>query len=85
MNKLKRTMMLLKLMFQKNGMKRAEYIKKHKLFYGMGEHCYWHPYKIPHEGYLMNVHNNVCVAANVTFITHDVMEYMFRYRGRLYV
>lgn len=43
----------------------------------MGENNYFHPWKIPHEGYLISIHNNVYVAANVTFITHDVMEGMF--------
>ena len=76
-----RKLLLLKLWLCRNGVKRAEYLKKNKVFYAMGEHCYWHPTKIPNETYLLNIHNNVVVAANVTFLTHDVMEYMFNYIG----
>lgn len=47
----------------------------------MGEHCYWHPWNIPNETYLLNIHDNVAVAANVAFLTHDVMEWIFNYQG----
>ena len=71
----------LKLLFlARNGVKRAEILKKDKVFYHMGEHCYWHPRNIPNETYLQNIHNNV-VAADVTFLTHDVMVWMFNYSG----
>ena len=73
----KRRIHQLKLLLCKNGKERAEYIKKNNLFYHMGEHCYWHPHTIPHEGYLMTIHNNVAIAANVCFITHDIMEHVF--------
>lgn len=67
----------LRLMLCKNGIERAEFIKKHNIFFHMGEHCYFHPTKIPNETYLLSIHDNVTVAANVTFITHDIMDYMF--------
>lgn len=69
------------LLLARNGVKRAEILKKDKVFYHMGEHCYWHPWNIPNETYLLNIHNNVAVAANVTFLTHDVMDWMFNYSG----
>lgn len=69
----------LKLLLARNGVKRAEILKNDKVFYHMGEHCYWHPWNIPNETYLLNIHNNVAVAANVTFLTHDVMEWVFNY------
>lgn len=65
----------------RNGVKRAEILKKENIFYHFGEHCYWHPWNIPNETYLLNIHNNVAVAANVTFITHDVMEWIFNYHS----
>lgn len=74
-----RKILLLKMLLCCNGVKRAEFLKENKVFYSMGDHCYWHPTKIPVENYLMNIHDNVVVAANVTFLTHDVMEYMFNY------
>lgn len=72
---------LLHLYLLGNGAKRAEYIKNKKLFYNMGDHCYWHPHNIPVEGYLMNIHNNVYVAGGASFVTHDIMEGMFNYKG----
>lgn len=74
-----RKLLLLRLFLCRNGVKRAEYIKKHNLFYHMGEHCYWFPYKIPNEGFLMNIHDNVYVASDCTFYTHDVMNSMLKY------
>ena len=47
----KKILLQLKLLLARNGRKRAEILKKSGFFYGIGENCYWHPYKIPHEGY----------------------------------
>ena len=69
----------IKLLLARNGVKRAEILKKENVFYHMGEHCYWHSWNIPNETYCLNIHNNVAVAANVTFLTHDVMEWIFNY------
>lgn len=54
------------------GVRRAEYLKKHNVLGGIGENCYWHPYKIPADPQFVRLHNNVVVCANVDFITHDV-------------
>jgi len=72
----------IRLLLTRGGVRRAEIIKKKQLFYGMGEHCYWHPWNIPNETYLLKLHNNVAVAANVSFFTHDVMEYVFNYESQ---
>lgn len=74
-----RTIILLNLWLKRNGVQRAEFLKKNRVFYEMGEHCYWHPRNIPSEPYLLKIHNNVVVASGVSFHTHDVMEYMFDY------
>lgn len=79
-----RKRILLKLMLCRDGVQRADFLHKNKVFYALGEHCYWHPRNIHSEPYLMNIHNNVTVAANVTFITHDIMEYMFNYMDEGY-
>lgn len=36
---------------------------------------------IPSEPYLLKIHNNVVVAAGVSFHTHDVLEFMFSHIG----
>lgn len=74
-----RKLLMFKLLLLRNGRARAEWLRKKHVFYEMGEHCYWHPYKVPHETYLMKLHNNVFVASNVSFITHDIMENMFNW------
>ena len=74
-----RKWVILNLYLKKNGTQRAGFLKPNNVFFGMGEHCYWHPRTIPSEPYLLRLHNNVVVAAGVSFHTHDVMEYMFNY------
>lgn len=64
----------LRLKLLKDGYKRAAYLKKKNVFYEMGDNCYWHPADIPSEPYLFKIHNNVRVAANVRFITHDIIS-----------
>lgn len=74
-----RKRILLNLYFKKDGTERADFLRKNHVLYEIGEHCYWHPRTIPSEPYLLRLHNNVVVAAGVSFHTHDVMEYMFNY------
>ena len=65
-------------MLLKNENKRAEYIRKNKLFYSMGQNNYFHPWKIAHEGYLLNIHNNVYVAAFEQYIgSIEIFGYCF--------
>ena len=60
----------------KNGVKRAEYLKKHNILQGIGEHCFYQTIKIPMDPKLVKFHNNVYIAANVSFITHDASRNM---------
>ena len=55
-------------------------MKKHKVFHKQGENCYYHPNKIPSEPYLLSLHNNVVIAANVTFVTHDLIHRVGKYK-----
>ena len=54
--------------------KRTNWLKKHNVFYAMGENCYYHTRDIPAEPYLLLLHNNIRIAANVRFITHDTIS-----------
>ena len=56
--------------------KRTEWLKKNKVFFSMGENFYYHTKDIPAEPYLLSLHDNVRVAANVRFITHDMIGVM---------
>ena len=56
----------------------AAYLKKKQVFYEFGENCKWASRFIPAEPYLVKIHNNVRVAANVTFCTHDIIDGMLK-------
>ncbi|WKZ95466.1 acyltransferase [Lacticaseibacillus paracasei] len=79
---MKRKLVMLNLLLKRDGNARAKYLKNKNIFFNMGKHCYWHPFKIPSEPYLLNLHNNVVVASNVTFVTHDIIDYMLNYKLR---
>lgn len=65
--------------------KRTEYLKKNNVFRSVGENVYFQSRKIPLYAKLISLHNNIRIASNVTFITHDVMHTVFtNIRGEKY-
>ncbi len=60
----------------RTAVKRADYIRKHNIFYHMGSNCMTMFRKIPLYPKLISFGDNVWVASNVTFITHDVIHKM---------
>ena len=56
--------------------KRTKYIIKHKIFHNVGSNFFFQPRFIPSDPELISFHDNVVVASNVTFITHDISHYM---------
>lgn len=56
--------------------KRTRFLAESGLFAGFGKDCYWCSRKIPEEPYMVKLHNNVVISANVNFITHDVINDM---------
>ena len=70
------------LYMQNTGFKRANYIKEHGLFHHVGEHCMFMFRKLPLYADLISVGNNVHLASNVGFITHDVTHNMLNYRDK---
>ncbi len=59
-----------------SGQKRTKYLENSKLFAGFGKNCLFCTRVIPSEPYMIKIHDNVVIAANVTFITHDIMNDM---------
>lgn len=57
--------------------KRPKYLKKKQIFAEFGENCKWASKLIPSEPYLVKIHNNVNIASNVTFCTHDIIDSCF--------
>lgn len=56
--------------------KRSELLKKHNYFYSMGDNVFFQPRHLPADPKFIKFHNNITVASNVGFITHDVIHYM---------
>lgn len=55
---------------------RTEYLRKHRLFGSIGERCSIQKRKLPLHSKLIYLHNNVKVASNVGFVTHDIIHSM---------
>lgn len=66
----------LMLMLKGNGWSRAKYLKKKCVFMEMGEECYYHTRDLPAEPYLVKLHSDVRIAADVRLITHDITSNM---------
>lgn len=57
---------------------RVQYIYKHNIFAECGHNLFFQPRKLPADPKFIKFHNNVVVAADVTFINHDVLYILFR-------
>lgn len=64
------------LMLLPNARSRTEYLRKHHLFGSIGENCSIQKRKLPLHSNLIHLHNNVKVASNVGFVTHDIIHSM---------
>ena len=54
--------------------KRIKYLKKHEVFAHLGENVFYQSRRIPVEPYLVKIHNNVAIAADVYIIPHDIIH-----------
>ena len=66
----------LALLFTLSAQDRAEYIRKHQIFHHMGKNCMVMFRKLPLYPQLISFQDNVWIASNVSFITHDVIHRM---------
>ena len=68
-------MMTIKILSQLMGNKRrSQFLKEKHVFAQMGENVGYYTKEIPEEPYLVKLHNNITISANVRFITHDVIN-----------
>jgi len=58
--------------FIHNGFNKAKFLKKASIFGSFGENCFWHPRILPSEAEKVFIGNNVAVATDVYFCTHDI-------------
>lgn len=57
---------------------RIKYLRKHQIFDSIGENFFFQPRKLPSDPKFIRFHNNVSVAADVTFVNHDVLYLVLR-------
>lgn len=62
-----------------DGCDRAEFIRKHDMFAGMGKNCMFQSRNFPMDPKMVKIHDNVTVAANVTFCTHDAIRHVLQF------
>ncbi|MEE3491939.1 acyltransferase [Ruminococcus sp.] len=72
----KKLFLILRLSLSGHGVKKAEMLKKHGDFKRFGEHNFWYPRIIPADMDMISIHNNVKIATDVYFCTHDVIHNM---------
>lgn len=63
-----------------DGEKRAKYLKKKKILKGIGDNCLFQSRIFPMDPELLLIHDNVTIAANVTFCTHDAIRHVLMYK-----
>ena len=61
---------------QRNGYKRANYLRKHNLFCHIGEKVYLQGRKLPLYSELISLGDNVKIASRVNFVTHSIIHSM---------
>ena len=73
-----------RLLLMRSAKKRANYIREHHLFGSVGENCTLQIWQVPLYANLIHLHNNVKIASNVGFVTHDIIHTMLnqKFGGR---
>ncbi len=61
----------------RDGWKKAAYLKKHHIFYHIGDRVFYTSNLLPAEPFLVCLHNNIVISAGVRLITHDVGNTIF--------
>ena len=56
--------------------RRTRFMKKHRLYGAIGDKCVIQKRKLPLYSNLIYLHNNVKIASNVGFVTHDIIHTM---------
>lgn len=59
------------------GKHRITWLRKHNIFRLLGKKTLYQPIRLPNNGQLIKIHDNVKIASNVTFYEHDVINSVF--------
>ncbi|EHQ91831.1 acyltransferase [Desulfosporosinus youngiae] len=73
---IKRYWLMVRMAFIRSGFRRAEFARRKGIYNAIGENVMIQSRKIPLYSRLIRFHNNIMVASNVTFLTHDVTHNM---------
>ncbi len=74
----KRLWQTLRLWSMKSSVKRVNYLRRKHIFGEIGENVTIMDRRIPLYARLIRIHNNVRLASNVTFATHDITHFVLR-------
>lgn len=72
----KRLWQTIRLWSMMSSTKRVNYLRKHEIFGEIGRNVLIMDRKVPLYAKLIRIHNNVRIASNVLFATHDVTHLM---------
>ena len=72
----KRLWQTIRLWSMMSSVKRVNYLRKKHIFGEIGENVTIMDRKIPLYAKLIRIHNNVRLASNVTFATHDITHFV---------
>lgn len=75
----KRLLQTVRLWSMMSSVKRVDYLRKNHIFGQIGKNVTIMDRKIPLYANLIRIHDNVRIASNVTFATHDVTHYMLNH------
>ena len=75
---LKRLWQTFRLYTIRGSVARTEYIRKQHVYGAIGENCTIQKRKVPLYANLIRLGNNVHIASNVSFLTHDVVHILLK-------
>ena len=78
---IKRLWQSFRLLTIRGGTARVDYIRKQKVYGAIGDNCMIQKRKVPLYANLIRLGNNVHIASNVSFLTHDVTHNMLNRIG----
>lgn len=74
--KLKRLLQTIQINLIRGASSRGDFLRKNEILGMCGEHVGYQPRVIPLYPELIKIHNNIMIASNVKFITHDAINYV---------
>lgn len=74
---LKRYWIRLMIMVISDPKRKADWLRKHNVFYHIGKNVYYKSSLLPAEPFLVAIHDNVYLAADVRLITHSLTSTVF--------